>query len=179
MKYSDEQIGIPEVVYNDTKANIEALTGVAEGAVAYATDTDELGTYSGATWTWGSGGGGIAESAAADYGGTSTIVGWAAGYAKTITYWTIGDTVFVWFYINGTSNSATTTFTLPYASHGTYGQSECLIRVANNGAIPAGPGYASLPAGSSTVTCYATTAAGAFAAANAKFVVGNLTYKKA
>jgi len=57
MRKGDEQIGLPAAVYNDTAANIEALTGVAEGAVAYATDTDELGTYDGAAWVWGSGGG--------------------------------------------------------------------------------------------------------------------------
>jgi hypothetical protein len=46
------------VQYVDTKANIEALTGLSEGAIAYATDTNELGSYSGAAWTWGGGGGG-------------------------------------------------------------------------------------------------------------------------
>jgi len=39
----------------DTKANIEALTGVADGTPAYATDTNEPGWYNGATWDWGGG----------------------------------------------------------------------------------------------------------------------------
>jgi len=43
--------------YINTKANIESISGLAEGCIAYATDTDELGTYDGTTWTWGSGGG--------------------------------------------------------------------------------------------------------------------------
>lgn len=55
------QVGysFPATPYIDTKANIEALVGVPQGAVAYATDTDELGTYDGvADWTWiGAGGG--------------------------------------------------------------------------------------------------------------------------
>ena len=58
MRKGDEQIGLPAAVYNDTKANIEALSGVVEGATAYATDTDEPGWYDGATWTWGAGGAG-------------------------------------------------------------------------------------------------------------------------
>ena len=58
MRKGDEQIGLPAAVYNDTKANIEALSGVVEGATAYATDTDEPGWYDGAAWVWGSGGGG-------------------------------------------------------------------------------------------------------------------------
>jgi hypothetical protein len=41
----------------DTKANVEAFVGAEEGWIAYATDTKEFGTYDGATWTWGTGGG--------------------------------------------------------------------------------------------------------------------------
>jgi hypothetical protein len=52
MRYGDEQKGIPFCEYNDTKANIEALVGLSEGCIAYATDTDELGTYDGAAWEW-------------------------------------------------------------------------------------------------------------------------------
>lgn len=57
----DQQVGAPGILYKDTKANITALAGIAEGAVAYATDADEFGSYDGVTWTWGqnvSGGGG-------------------------------------------------------------------------------------------------------------------------
>ena len=41
--------------YRDTKANIEALTGLVGGEVAYATDTGEEGHYDavGAAWDWG------------------------------------------------------------------------------------------------------------------------------
>ncbi len=42
----------PIAQYTNTKSNIEALTGIAEGAIAYATDTDQLGTYNGASWDW-------------------------------------------------------------------------------------------------------------------------------
>ena len=58
MRKGDAQIGLPAPVYNDTKANVEALTGVVEGATAYATDTDEPGWYDGAAWVWGAGGAG-------------------------------------------------------------------------------------------------------------------------
>ena len=37
-----------------TKSEIEALTGLQQGSrLAYATDTNELGTYDGAAWHWG------------------------------------------------------------------------------------------------------------------------------
>lgn len=43
------------VLYTGEKAYINALTEVREGATAYATDTDEFGTYNGTVWTWGTG----------------------------------------------------------------------------------------------------------------------------
>jgi len=52
MRHGDEQKGIPFCEYNDSKANIEALAGVSEGCIAYATDTNELGTYDGSAWQW-------------------------------------------------------------------------------------------------------------------------------
>ena len=62
MRKGDAQIGLPAPVYTDTAANIEALSGVVEGATAYATDTDEPGWYDGAAWTWGAGGSGGGDS---------------------------------------------------------------------------------------------------------------------
>lgn len=52
MKHNDKQIGKPQIIYKDSKTNINALTGLEEGAVAYATDTDEFGYYNGVTWVW-------------------------------------------------------------------------------------------------------------------------------
>lgn len=52
MKNNDEQLGIPETLYKDTKANIEALTNVKEGMIAYATNTDAVGTFDGTSWVW-------------------------------------------------------------------------------------------------------------------------------
>ena len=45
----------PLVAFADTKANVEAviLTAADEGALAYATDTNEFGTYDGSAWAWG------------------------------------------------------------------------------------------------------------------------------
>lgn len=57
MKYKDKQTGGLYVLYKDTKTNIEALSNVEAGATAFATDTGEMGVYSGTSWVWGSGGG--------------------------------------------------------------------------------------------------------------------------
>lgn len=53
---NDRVYGVPLVQYKDTKANIEALSGIGEGAIAYATDSNEFGSYDGTTWTWGQSG---------------------------------------------------------------------------------------------------------------------------
>jgi len=45
-------VGKPLVSYNDTKSNIIALSGLIEGMTAYATDSDELGTFNGSSWYW-------------------------------------------------------------------------------------------------------------------------------
>jgi len=51
-----------------------------------------------------------------DYSGSSTVVGWSSTTSKIIRYRIIGKQMFVVFNIGGTSNSTTTTFTLPYTS---------------------------------------------------------------
>lgn len=52
MKKSDTQLGSPAIGYIGLKADIEALTTLAEGMEAIATDTEERGAYIGAVWIW-------------------------------------------------------------------------------------------------------------------------------
>ena len=51
-----------------------------------------------------------------DYSVTSTVVGWSSFTTKIIRYRVIGKQVCVQYQLQGTSNSATTTFTLPNTS---------------------------------------------------------------
>jgi len=53
-RHADKATTLPGLVFADTKTAIEALTLVAgdEGAVAYATDTEELGRFDGTDWLW-------------------------------------------------------------------------------------------------------------------------------
>ena len=53
------------------------------------------------------------------YGSTSTVVGWSSTSNKEIYYKRIGNMVLVGFNIIGTSDSATTTFTLPFTASNT------------------------------------------------------------
>jgi hypothetical protein len=50
-----------------------------------------------------------------DYFATSTKVGWSAYTASNLSYMRVGNLLHVFFYIDGTSNSATTSVTLPYS----------------------------------------------------------------
>jgi hypothetical protein len=68
MRKGDLQLGTPDALYKGAKAAIEALSGVPEGAIAYATDSNEFGSYDGSAWTWGQGGGGSPDWG--DIGGT-------------------------------------------------------------------------------------------------------------
>jgi hypothetical protein len=53
MRTNDAQVGSPQILYKGTTAQVESLSGMVEGAIAYATDTDKIGTYNGAAWVWG------------------------------------------------------------------------------------------------------------------------------
>lgn len=54
---NDRQLGKPLGLFQNTKDNIEALTGLTGGEIAYATDTGEDGVYDAvsAGWVWGRG----------------------------------------------------------------------------------------------------------------------------
>lgn len=51
-----------------------------------------------------------------DYSSTSTVVGWSSFTTKIIRYRVIGKQVFVSVVLEGTSNSTSSTFTLPFQS---------------------------------------------------------------
>lgn len=73
MRVNDVQLGKPSVLYKDVKANIESLSGLAEGSHAYAVDTDELGTYTGNAWQWQKLGNGVCnEVPSGEINGTNT-----------------------------------------------------------------------------------------------------------
>ena len=72
------------------------------------------------------------ETPWADYSVTSTIVGWSSFTTKSIYYKKIGKTVFVTFYLVGTSNNTGVSFTLPFAASNTV-ETEAIGRASDNG----------------------------------------------
>ena len=86
-----------------------------------------------------------------DYSSTSTVVGWSVTTTKQIRYRIIGRQMFVSFIIEGTSNSTTTTFTLPQQNKNI--PQLQYIYAANNGAF-APNSYLYCIANSQTITLY-------------------------
>jgi hypothetical protein len=58
MRKNDKQLGAPNILYTGTTAQIEAIVAPQTGAIAYSTDDEKIGVYTGTEWTWGGGGGG-------------------------------------------------------------------------------------------------------------------------
>jgi len=115
-----------------------------------------------------------------DYSATSTITGWSSYTTKKIYYMVTNGKVDVWFHLSGTSNSATTSFTVPYAldSDGpNLTLSDC--RGFDSGSALAVPCRGGAAAGSSTVGVYtAWDADTGWTASGTKTIVGHFYYIK-
>ena len=55
-----------------------------------------------------------------DFSQQSTIVGWSIFTTRQIRYKVVGNIVYVYLYLSGTSNSTQTTFTLPFLPKNTF-----------------------------------------------------------
>jgi hypothetical protein len=105
-----------------------------------------------------------------DYSATSTVVGWSSFSAKKIRYRIIGKQMFISFNLQGTSNSATTTFTLPN-NNINIDQSVNGMYAANNGSPIRGMAYIS--AASNLVTLYQNELS-TWTASGTKYMYGQL-----
>lgn len=106
-----------------------------------------------------------------DYSATSTIVGWSSFTTKIIKYRVIDKQLFCLFYLEGTSNSVNTTFTLPNNSL-TY--NELAGRYANNGAVTAG--YIRITNASNVMTFLSSIISLTWTASGTKSISGQFFY---
>jgi hypothetical protein len=110
-----------------------------------------------------------------DYSSTSTIVGWSSYTTQEIWYRVIGDFCFVRFLLNGTSDSTTTTFTLPYNNSADLNVRE-IIRITDSGS--AAVGMLQVNTSSGTVTFYPDLSfSSTWTASGSKSVAGSFFYK--
>jgi hypothetical protein len=108
-----------------------------------------------------------------DYSAVSTITGWSSFTNKQILYLRIGKLMVVQFYLTGTSNSADTSFTLPFACNATV-RHQAIIRVQDNGSSASG--FISLAANSTTVNCYSNVGGAGWTDSGDKLVAGTLVF---
>ncbi len=115
-----------------------------------------------------------------DYGGTSTIVGWAATPTANIWYKKVGNLVFVIFNINGTSNATNATFTLPYTTVNSAGaRMYGSTRFTDNGAGSTTPGLSYMEVNTSTVHLFTDWVTGTWTNINGKVIRGQFWYEAA
>jgi hypothetical protein len=114
-----------------------------------------------------------------DYSGTSTIVGWSSRTINVISYAAIGKLVYCIFNIEGTSNSTSTTFTLPNAE-ANVGHVYSYGRSKDNGGTSI-VGLISVGKNSNVVTCYHNVTGGAasYTASGTKEIHGFIVYMSA
>lgn len=117
------------------------------------------------------------ESSFADFSSWSTVVGWSSISTKLMFIRRIGKRVFVDFTISGTSNSATTTFTVPYQGAATsYFINP--IRVQDNSGTATVAGFCMLQPSTSTVYLYKDgSGSNNWTTSNTKTVWGQLNFE--
>lgn len=106
-----------------------------------------------------------------DYSAASTIVGWSSFTTKEIYYRRVGKLLFCHYFLEGTSNSTSATFTLPYLSLLSINV-PCLAR--NNGAVIS---TALAYAGNPTVQFYTDFTGAAWTASGTKTVRGQFFFE--
>lgn len=112
-----------------------------------------------------------------DYSATSTITGWSSFTTKALRYMYSGKLVFVSAHLAGTSDSTSTSFTLPAAATAAIAYNVPARAQDNGGAFAWG--LATLAASASTVNCYSTAAGGAWTASGTKTAFVQFFYVRA
>ena len=110
-----------------------------------------------------------------DYSGDTTIVGWSSFATKQLNYKQLGKLVFVQLWLDGTSNNAATTFTLPFTAAAA--NFSTTIRIMNDGTYDLGT--LTLGASGSTASVSPAITGGTWTASGTKRVLGEFWYEAA
>lgn len=108
-----------------------------------------------------------------DYGVSSVVTGWAGGYSASIRYKKIdASTYLVYFYITGTSNAVTASFTLPFTPAAAWNTLYRPMQYTDNGNPGATYGSCVITGGTATINCYTDMSGAGWTAANTKTIEG-------
>lgn len=103
-------------------------------------------------------------------------VGWASYTFSEVLYKTVGDWVYVQFYISGPSANTSCSFTVPYTSHAN-GSTLVVLRVQNGGTWIWG--YMDLGWSTNVVYLYTSPASGGWSGSGTKTIRGAFMYQRA
>lgn len=159
---------VPDVSGNGTFAALEGVQTFSgaktfSSTITASSDVSVIGDIYTTQWT--------------DYSGTSTIVGWSSRTITEFRYKKIGRLVFVYFRLAGTSNSTSTTMTLPVANGGNTTNLSCPQGEDNSAFISTA--FGQIPAGTSTVTFFKDPSGASWTASGTKLVTGQFCYETA
>lgn len=115
--------------------------------------------------------GDIFSTARASYAGSSTFIGWSSRTTTVLDYKIVGKLLYVWFYIEGTSDSVDTSFTLPVSGTGNW--IIHTLRTQNDGSFNIG--FLLEPAGL-TVSFYPDAAGSPWVNHGAKGIYGSAVF---
>jgi hypothetical protein len=160
------------------KVNVTALSGTVTNAISTTnliadtiTTTNISATIIRATT--------IETESWIEFGATTTNVGWSPVSNSLVNYKRVGDIVFVSYYIDGTSNANTTSFTLPYTASNLYNVYLTLGRTDDDSVTLTTPGGIVITAGTGVVNCYRNTALATWKNSGVKTISGQFWYLKA
>ncbi len=122
-------------------------------------------------------GGDLASVAWADYGATSIITGWSAFANKEIYTKKIGKLCFTSFYLNGSSNATTISFTTPYLSNSAPTTIRTFCHATDNAVEQSHGALLVLNTGTSTAAVYLNAALATWSNTGIKIIAGQLFYE--
>jgi hypothetical protein len=109
-----------------------------------------------------------------NHSGTA-VVGWSSYTTFQLYYTVLGDLVYYSFYLDGTSDNATTTIAMPYNNTGEVTLNE-LVRVRDDGTWSVGT--CQISGGISSLVFQKNVQGNGFASSGTKTVRGNIVYKR-
>jgi hypothetical protein len=112
-----------------------------------------------------------------DISATSTIVGWSSFTARFIFYKIIDGYCFIDFQLEGTSNSATTTFTMPFNSTSGFTEFRPSGYNVNNGSVRENAGRIGIVNNSNVVVLSASLNGNNYTASGIKASYGQISFK--
>lgn len=146
-----------------TAVDADKMNNIEDGIDAIDDRLDDLETF--------------VDGSIIDYSATSTVAGWSSFTNKEIICTKVGKLATVTFRISGTSDSASSSFTVPWAAAAYQGGINVATGyIVDDGVTLTTPGRVTITSGNKQVQIRKDMASGAFTASGTKTVYGTISY---